>query len=546
VFLARGLLQYAHRPLIYTSPSGEVTDIVSGIVQLDAMAGYGLGPVRLGLDVPVYLLSMGSEGNATGLGDIAVDGKVRLMRRAENPLGLAFDARLALPTQTTALALGNDGPQGDLVLVLDRSAGPWLIAGNVGARLQSKVELENAIWGPQALLRLGASRALGESDGIALELFGQSSFSDLGNTAASPLEALVGGWHRIHGSGLVLRGGLGTGLTSGVGSPRFRALVSAGWEPLAEGDRDKDGILDARDRCPSDPEDRDAWEDEDGCPEPTLVTFVVQDPYGHPVSIAKVSFEGGSAGPGKAVPFEPGSYKVVAAAPGHTPGEHLIEVPSGPPVERPLVILPFGKLVLKVLDTDGKPLEASILVKGQGVEPASSTATTLEKILPAGTVQVEVRKEDFAPYVESATIEPGRDREVEVRLARSKAEINVAKARIDIKDSVFFDLDKASIRPESTALLREVAQLILDHPELLKIRIEGHTDSQGEADYNLELSKARAAAVLQFLVARGVAPERLESEGFGETRPLVKGDSEAAWARNRRVDFFVKERKDEK
>ena len=92
------------------------------------------------------------------------------------------------------------------------------------------------------------------------------------------------------------------------------------------------------------------------------------------------------------------------------------------------------------------------------------------------------------------------------------------------------------------ALLDEVAQVMVDHPELLRLRIEGHTDSRGEAGYNLQLSKDRAAAVKAYLEGKGVAAERLESEGFGETKPLMKGENEAAWQKNRRVDFFIAER----
>jgi len=78
----------------------------------------------------------------------------------------------------------------------------------------------------------------------------------------------------------------------------------------------------------------------------------------------------------------------------------------------------------------------------------------------------------------------------------------------------------------------------------VRIRIEGHTDSRGGEDYNLRLSQDRAASVRAYLIDRGVAPKRLHSVGFGETRPLDPREIEEAWSQNRRVDFWIEERSD--
>jgi outer membrane protein OmpA-like peptidoglycan-associated protein len=126
---------------------------------------------------------------------------------------------------------------------------------------------------------------------------------------------------------------------------------------------------------------------------------------------------------------------------------------------------------------------------------------------------------------------------VEVELRPTQVELTVEK--IEIKGEVYFETAKATIQPESFPLLDEVAQVMVDHPEVLRLRIEGHTDSRGNDSYNLQLSKDRAASVLAYLVEHGVPAERLESEGFGETKPLVRGENAAAWEKNRRVDFFV-------
>ena len=81
--------------------------------------------------------------------------------------------------------------------------------------------------------------------------------------------------------------------------------------------------------------------------------------------------------------------------------------------------------------------------------------------------------------------------------------------------------------------------LLQAHPEAKLVHIEGHTDSRGSASANLDLSTRRAAAVRQYLIDKGVEPARLDSKGYGETRPLILEENEAAWSKNRRVDFFV-------
>ena len=125
------------------------------------------------------------------------------------------------------------------------------------------------------------------------------------------------------------------------------------------------------------------------------------------------------------------------------------------------------------------------------------------------------------------------------------ARAEVQGERIDIKDSVYFETARSTIKPESFSLLDDVAAILSAHPELQRIRIEGHTDSRGSAEYNKGLSQQRADAVREYLIGKGIASERLESIGYGEEKPLVSGENAAAWEKNRRVDFFVVERSDE-
>ena len=81
-----------------------------------------------------------------------------------------------------------------------------------------------------------------------------------------------------------------------------------------------------------------------------------------------------------------------------------------------------------------------------------------------------------------------------------------------------------------------------EHPELLKVEVQGHSDARGDAKYNLNLSDRRAAAVREYLVSKGVAADRLLSKGYGESKPVVDEDNESAWSQNRRVEFIIIER----
>jgi len=108
-------------------------------------------------------------------------------------------------------------------------------------------------------------------------------------------------------------------------------------------------------------------------------------------------------------------------------------------------------------------------------------------------------------------------------------------------DNITFDFDKAELKPESNDELQSVADLLTDYP-MMRIDIEAHTDDLGADDYNLKLSEARAKAVADWLIKKKIDAERITWKGHGESKPLVKGITEADRAQNRRVEFKVVER----
>jgi OOP family OmpA-OmpF porin len=121
--------------------------------------------------------------------------------------------------------------------------------------------------------------------------------------------------------------------------------------------------------------------------------------------------------------------------------------------------------------------------------------------------------------------------------------VEVKKERIQVNETIEFEYNKAVIRPESNDLMAEIAKVMNDHPEILEIRIEGHTDNVGSKKFNMKLSLRRAQAVRDHLVNQGkVDGSRLEVAGFGFDRPIASNDTDEGRAQNRRVAFEITKR----
>jgi len=109
---------------------------------------------------------------------------------------------------------------------------------------------------------------------------------------------------------------------------------------------------------------------------------------------------------------------------------------------------------------------------------------------------------------------------------------------------VTFNFDSARITPNARVILDEVADVLLDEPGLV-IEVGGHTDSQGASRYNQQLSAERADAVVDYLLDRGVAPDQLNAEGYGESQPIASNDTEDGRELNRRVELRILETRDD-
>ncbi len=107
-----------------------------------------------------------------------------------------------------------------------------------------------------------------------------------------------------------------------------------------------------------------------------------------------------------------------------------------------------------------------------------------------------------------------------------------------VGDTVYFDLDSYSVRPDGAAILQQQAELLNANPEVM-VRIEGHADERGTREYNIALGDRRANAVKETLVSYGIDRNRISTISYGEERPFVEGQDETAWAQNRRGHFVI-------
>jgi len=183
------------------------------------------------------------------------------------------------------------------------------------------------------------------------------------------------------------------------------------------------------------------------------------------------------------------------------------------------------------------------------VDAATGTASTdargqcVLRNLPAGLVTASAIAPGYDEQVLPVDLEAGATGQANFELKRHKEGMADLDKSIGESGSaeiygVHFDTGSATLRPDSTAALENVLGLINERTDSRWV-ISGHTDNQGATDLNLKLSQSRAASVIAWLVAHGVAASRLSPQGFGASRPLADNSTEAGRALNRRVEMTL-------
>ncbi len=167
--------------------------------------------------------------------------------------------------------------------------------------------------------------------------------------------------------------------------------------------------------------------------------------------------------------------------------------------------------------------------KEEPIQPSAGISMT-ESAKPVDTAE-QARLAELARLARLA--EQARPAE-QARLDALKA------AALELKfQTVYFDFDKADLRQDARDVLSKNAEVILKSVAGTKVQIEGHCDERGSAEYNLALGEGRARSVQKYLTTLGVKADVLSIISYGKEKPAVKGSDEAAWSKNRRVEFVV-------
>lgn len=201
--------------------------------------------------------------------------------------------------------------------------------------------------------------------------------------------------------------------------------------------------------------------------------------------------------------------------------------------------------LLKGIITDSLthlPMEASIELtdneKNKIIASFSSNSSTGKYLvsLPSGiNYGIAVKADNYLFYSENFNLpDSSTYRVVEKNIALQP--INIG-SRIVLRN-VFFDFDKATLRPESQSELERLIN-ILNTYSSLKIEISGYTDNIGAADYNKKLSEARAKSVVDYLIAHGISSTRMTYKGYGKDNPIATNDTEEGRQLNRRTEFKI-------
>jgi outer membrane protein OmpA-like peptidoglycan-associated protein/tetratricopeptide (TPR) repeat protein len=189
-----------------------------------------------------------------------------------------------------------------------------------------------------------------------------------------------------------------------------------------------------------------------------------------------------------------------------------------------------------------KPLDASIEIVDNELNRTMYTFSSNSfngkylTSLPAGkNYGIAVKKEGYLFHSENFNIaDSAAFQEIIKDIALKKIQVG---STIVLKN-IFYDFDKATLRSESTNELERLLKLLNEMPKL-KIEISSHTDSKGANDYNFKLSDNRAKSVVEYLISKGISPERLVSKGYGEEKPIATNETDEGRQLNRRTEFKI-------
>jgi OOP family OmpA-OmpF porin len=463
-----------------------------------APSGAAVGDLRLSADARVFGTHGGPITGAAGVGfylptgsrsDYTSDGYVRFMPRA-----------------TVA---------GDIAM--------FTYSARVGWHYRALTEKfdRNPLGSELVFAAAAGVRLLDRKLVVGPELYGSSILDHRSffKRRGTPIEGLIGAHYTV--SDFRFGGALGTGLSRGWGTPEARAFLSAEWTPGYSDDRDKDGIKNDDDACPDRAGVRSNDPKLNGCPPPPPPPAAPSDRDGDGiVDSADACPE--AAGIRNSDPKKNGCppdrdgdgvYDIVDACPDVAGAKSEDSKKNGCPADRDGDDIPDDKDSCP--DTPGVKSEDPL---SNGCPPDRDGDSVYDN-------------EDACPDAPGpGDPDPKRNG---CPLARIEA------GQIKIVEQVRFKSASAEIMRDSDPTLLAVAMTLKDHPEITKLRVEGHTDNRGLPDANKKLSERRAEAVVKWLTSYGIDKKRLEARGFGVARPIDSNETDSGRQANRRVEFHI-------
>ncbi len=526
---------WSYKPLIaYDANKVEVARLVENQLFLHPGASMVFWDrLRAGINLPVAVYQNGERVQTadrlyspptSAVGDLRLSSDVRLFGEHLGPVTMAVGTALYLPTGSR-----DDYTSDGTVRVAPRVsvAGDVSIvsyAARVGFAYRPLDErFERNPLGSEVTASLGAGVRVFDPDlVVGPEIFGSTIVDDESflKRRGTQLEWLLGAHYTK--SSVRFGGGVGTGLTRGWGTPALRAFLGVEWTPGIADDRDNDGIKDAEDACPNVAGVRTNDRRTNGCPE----TVVAPPP-------PPADRDGDGILDGEdACPDVRGAPNADRAKNGCLPDRDGDGVPDPsdacPDRAGPKSDAPAKNGCPSDRDNDGIP-DANDACPDMAGEASSDP---LKNGCPADRDGDGVYdREDACPDAQGpADPDPKHNG---CPLAR------IEDNQIKIIEQVQFKTNSAELLRDSDTTLLAVATILKAHPELAKIRIEGHSDNRGDEKHNRDLSYRRARAVEDWLVKFGIERKRFESLGYGTSRPIAPNNTEEGRETNRRVEFHI-------
>lgn len=492
--------------------------------------------LQFSLSVPATLYQAGDSApdpqigidavSAVAFGDIEFKIKAILPHRLGNVANLGLTLGLGVPSGSKNRFAGDGMVSAPVGIIFDFKFKMVDFATNFGYRYRDGGKILDLEIGQELFINSALAVTIKSFSFIAQVLW-RGSIEHISTESHNPVE-ITGAFRYLLGHHWVFTAGAGASVTEGYGAPDLRVLASFGYfsrgKEKKPGDSDGDGIADEIDKCKNQKEDFDSYEDDDGCPDKD------NDGDGIPDKKDKC-------------PDEPEDIDGFEDKDGCPDNDN-----DGDGIEDSKDRCPDSAETFNGIDDeDGCPEKDS---DGDGIFDNGDKCPNE----PEDNDKFE--DDDGCPDKDNDgdTIEDSKDRcpnEPETFNSFEDEDGCPDKARImgceiKIKEKVHFKTGSAEILGTSFDLLKEVAAIIKANPQMGKITIEGHTDSKGKDDANLELSRKRAESVKSFLISQGVDEKRLEAIGFGETKPIADNKTAKGRSLNRRVEFHIEKCEEKK